>query len=67
MIVLDSDNQAHFCDVVLHFRTDMLSRNLKLFYLPPGSNQMNLLEWVLPAIKKRIMFREYATLEDLKR
>jgi hypothetical protein len=63
---MDMDNPLHFSDGVMHLRREMQSRSIRLFYLPPQSAQLSLLEWALPQVKESLMGQEYESLDDLK-
>ena len=52
---MDMENHLHFCEEVMTMRKgEMKDKNIRLFYLPPNSNQLNLLEWLIPNLKENI-------------
>lgn len=62
---MDLDNPVHYCDGVMRLRKEMHSTNTKLFYLPPQSHQINLLEWVFAEIRENLMASEYDCLQEM--
>lgn len=47
------------------FREQVRRNNISLYYLPPHSHKMNLLEWLSPKIKAELSKNQYERLDDL--
>lgn len=43
LILLDIDNKIHYTDEIALLRQSLGSHNIRLYYLPPYSNQINML------------------------
>ena len=59
IILMDLENPLHYCEEVMELRREMKERDLRLFYFPPQSPQLSLLEWALPQVKENLMVHEY--------
>ena len=67
VIVLDMENHLHYCDKVAALRREELKeKNIRLFFIPPCSDKLNLLEWVIRKIRDNIASQSHFSLEDLR-
>jgi len=61
------ENHLHFSEEIMALRKGVMrEKNIRLFYLPPNSNQLNLLEWLVPNLKENLVNRELTTPEELR-
>jgi len=56
---MDMDNHTHFAENVVQMRSRLKEKNIRIFYQPPYSQQLNLLEWFFTEIKRILTGRSF--------
>lgn len=56
---MDMDNPIHFGENVIQMRSRMKEQNIRIFYQPPFSQQLNLLEWFFMELKRIMASRSF--------
>lgn len=62
LILLDIDNKIHYNSRIALLRESLGNNNIRLYYLPPYSNQISMLESLFAKIKAILANKEYESL-----